>query len=127
MARGTASIMRPSVSWAICRHCWQHSRPRSCSRLAAPIFSMHAAGWSQRKRRHKPRGALDDVLKPVQPERLAKTCARLQAGLQAREQPQAALTSMLDQLRALFGVAAARAAGLPVVLVQGGAAAATAP
>src|SRR5271165_584044 len=34
---------------------------------------------------------------------------------------------MLDQSRALFGVAAARAAGLPVVLVQGGAAAATAP
>jgi len=44
----------------------------------------------------------------VQTERLAKTCARLQAALQAREQPQAAeagLAPMIDQLRALFGVA----------------------
>jgi DNA-binding LytR/AlgR family response regulator len=54
------------------------------------------------------RAALDYVLKPVQTERLAKTCARLQAALQAREQPQAAqagLAPMIDQLRALFGAA----------------------
>ncbi|MEW6339536.1 MAG: LytTR family DNA-binding domain-containing protein [Paraburkholderia sp.] len=61
------------------------------------------------------RAALDYVLKPVQPERLAKTCERLQAALQAREQTQAeeaALAPMIDQLRALFGAAAPRAASL---------------
>ncbi|SDH22674.1 LytR/AlgR family response regulator transcription factor [Paraburkholderia phenazinium] len=79
------------------------------------------------------RAALDYVLKPVQPERLAKTCARLQAALQAREQreqPQTgelALTPMIDQLRALFGAAAPRAAGLPDASTQNGAAQATAP
>ena len=55
------------------------------------------------------RAALDYVLKPVQTERLAKTCARLQAALQAREQPQAVeagLAPMIDQLRALFGATA---------------------
>jgi DNA-binding LytR/AlgR family response regulator len=55
------------------------------------------------------RAALDYVLKPVQPERLAKTCQRLQAALQARLQPatdEAALAPMLDQLRGLFGVGA---------------------
>jgi DNA-binding LytR/AlgR family response regulator len=53
------------------------------------------------------RAALDYVLKPVQPERLARTCERLQAALQARAQPQkseAALAPMLDQLRDLFGL-----------------------
>lgn len=56
------------------------------------------------------RAALDYVLKPVQPERLAKTCQRLQSALQARVQPaagEAALAPMLDQLRGLFGMGAA--------------------
>jgi DNA-binding LytR/AlgR family response regulator len=61
------------------------------------------------------RAALDYVLKPVQPERLAKTCLRLQAALQARTQPQqvseTALAPMLDQLRGLFGAVGVGAAG----------------
>ena len=50
------------------------------------------------------RAAVDYVLKPVQPERLAQTCARLQDALRRREQPQAALpalASAIDQLRGL--------------------------
>jgi DNA-binding LytR/AlgR family response regulator len=61
------------------------------------------------------RAALDYVLKPVQPERLAKTCIRLQAALQARTQPQqvseTALAPMLDQLRGLFGAGGVGAPG----------------
>jgi DNA-binding LytR/AlgR family response regulator len=71
------------------------------------------------------RAALDYVLKPVQTERLAKTCARLQAALQAREQPQAVeagLAPMIDQLRALFGATAQGVAG-----ASGPAATASAP
>ncbi|RFU44570.1 LytTR family DNA-binding domain-containing protein [Paraburkholderia sp. DHOC27] len=61
------------------------------------------------------RAALDYVLKPLQPERLAKTCQRLQAALQARGQPAAlesTLAPMLDQLRGLFGVSVAGASAL---------------
>ena len=50
------------------------------------------------------RAAVDYVLKPVQPERLALTCARLQAALSQRTQPQAApaLGVAIDQLRSLL-------------------------
>ena len=51
--------------------------------------------------------AVDYVLKPVQPERLAQSCARLQAALRQRAEPQAvsdaALEATLDQLRSLLG------------------------
>jgi len=62
--------------------------------------------------------AVDYVLKPVQPERLAQTCARLEAALRARSGPQAAtgIDAVMEQLR---GLVAADAAG--------GRAAATAP
>lgn len=56
------------------------------------------------------RSALDYVLKPVQPERLAQTCARLQAALALRAQAHAvapAFDSVLDQLRGLLGATAA--------------------
>jgi len=69
------------------------------------------------------RAALDYVLKPVQPERLAKTCERLQAALQAREQTQAeeaALAPMIDQLRALFGATAKAAAPLRMIQASAG-------
>ena len=72
------------------------------------------------------RAALDYVLKPVQTERLAKTCARLQAALQAREQPQAVeagLAPMIDQLRALFGATAQGGQGVPGVPAASGPAA----
>jgi DNA-binding LytR/AlgR family response regulator len=69
------------------------------------------------------RAALDYVLKPVQPERLAKTCERLQAALQARAQPQSgelALAPMIDQLRTLFGAGIPAAAGVPGAAQQAG-------
>ncbi len=70
------------------------------------------------------RAALDYVLKPVQPERLAKTCERLQASLRARAQSpgaDAGLAPMIDQLRTLFGVGQAGAAGAYGAQGQGGA------
>ena len=76
------------------------------------------------------RAALDYVLKPVQPERLAKTCERLQTTLQARTQTpsgELAFAPMIDQLRTLFGSgipAAASASGAPH---QAGAGAPAAP
>ena len=62
------------------------------------------------------RAAIDYVLKPVQTDRLAQTCARLQAALQARSEPApapAALDATLTQLRQLLaapGLAAAASA-----------------
>ena len=53
------------------------------------------------------RAAVDYVLKPVQPDRLAQSCARLQAALRQRGDPQAtagaALEATLNQLRSLLG------------------------
>ncbi len=50
--------------------------------------------------------AVDYVLKPVQPERLAQSCARLQAALRQRAEPEAnpapALEATLSQLRSLL-------------------------
>jgi DNA-binding LytR/AlgR family response regulator len=49
--------------------------------------------------------AVDYVLKPVQPERLAQTCARLRAALAQRQAPggSAGVESALSQLRELLG------------------------
>lgn len=52
------------------------------------------------------RAAVDYVLKPASPDRLAQTCARLKAALQQREQapaPSATLDTALAQLRSLLG------------------------
>jgi DNA-binding LytR/AlgR family response regulator len=69
------------------------------------------------------RAALDYVLKPVQPERLAQTCQRLQAALRERTRPSSSelgesseshetgLAPMLDQLRTLL---AAGVSGAPL-------------
>ena len=52
------------------------------------------------------RAAMDYVLKPVQPDRLAQSCARLQAALRQRIEPEAnpgpALEATLSQLRSLL-------------------------
>ena len=69
--------------------------------------------------------AVDYVLKPVQPERLAQTCARAQAALKARREPAiagapAAIEATLSQLRSLLGAPgglAASAAPPPLLTV----------
>jgi DNA-binding LytR/AlgR family response regulator len=49
------------------------------------------------------RAALDYVLKPVQPERLAQTCTRLQAALAQRRKGSNKPADAVDQLRQLLG------------------------
>ena len=75
--------------------------------------------------------AVDYVLKPVQPERLAQTCVRAQAALKARREPAAAgaptaIEATLSQLRNLLGapgiVATAPAQLLTVIQASVGAA-----
>ncbi|MES3012876.1 MAG: LytTR family DNA-binding domain-containing protein [Pseudomonadota bacterium] len=77
------------------------------------------------------RAAIDYVLKPVQTDRLAQTCARLRAALRARSKPApvpATLDATLSQLRQLLaapGLAAAASAApqrLSVVQASVGAA-----
>ena len=66
------------------------------------------------------RAAVDYVQKPVQPERLALTCARVQAALQQRREPAAAagepsaLEATLAQLRGLLAAPGLLAAALGV-------------
>ena len=70
------------------------------------------------------RAAVDYVLKPVQPERLAQTCARLQATLRARAvnaaDGDAPLQAAVAQLRGLLGTGAAAPAAPPLRVIQAG-------
>src|SRR6185369_12036353 len=66
------------------------------------------------------RAAVDYVLKPVQPARLAQTCARLQATLGRRaQQGTAALDTVMQQLRGLLGPQGVPAAA-PLRVIQAG-------
>jgi DNA-binding LytR/AlgR family response regulator len=67
------------------------------------------------------RAAVDYVLKPVQPERLAQTCARLQAALARREASgDAPLQAAVEQLRGLLDAAPAAPATAPLHVIQAG-------
>jgi DNA-binding LytR/AlgR family response regulator len=67
------------------------------------------------------RAAVDYVLKPVQPERLAQTCTRLQAALRRREASgDAPLQAAVEQLRGLLGAAPAAPATAPLHVIQAG-------
>jgi DNA-binding LytR/AlgR family response regulator len=61
--------------------------------------------------------AIDYVLKPVQSERLAQTCARLQAALRERSAPEAnaapQMEAALGQLRSLLGATGLTASNAP--------------
>lgn len=64
------------------------------------------------------RAAFDYVLKPVQPERLAKTCARLKARLADGNAPppdEASLGKVVDQMRELLAAGRPDAPSPPVV------------
>jgi DNA-binding LytR/AlgR family response regulator len=68
--------------------------------------------------------AIDYVLKPVQPDRLAQTCQRMRSALQARREPAAAtapaaIEATLAQLRSLLGAGGpAGAAPAPLTVIQ---------
>jgi len=66
--------------------------------------------------------AFDYVLKPVQPERLAQTCARLKTALAPKPEAAAPLQTTVEQLRALLGQppAPAAAPASPLRLLQVG-------
>jgi DNA-binding LytR/AlgR family response regulator len=70
--------------------------------VAAPLL-VFVTAYDQYAVQAFEQAAVDYVLKPVQTERLAQTCARLQAALRSRtpspESPQATLADTLDQLR----------------------------
>ena len=80
------------------------------------------------------RAAVDYVLKPVQPDRLAQTCDRLRSALSRRAQPQAepGLDAAIEQLRNLLASgnerigapAPAAAAAAPLRMIQASAGAA---
>jgi DNA-binding LytR/AlgR family response regulator len=66
--------------------------------------------------------AVDYVLKPVQPERLAQTCSRVQAALALRREPAAAgapaaIEATLSQLRSLLAAPGLGAAAPPLLTV----------
>lgn len=70
------------------------------------------------------RAAVDYVLKPVQPDRLAQTCARLQAALRQRvhtQSPHDSLDAVMQQLRGLVGATGpAIPAAAPLRVIQAG-------
>ncbi|HJV61620.1 MAG TPA: LytTR family DNA-binding domain-containing protein [Albitalea sp.] len=71
------------------------------------------------------RAAVDYVLKPVQPGRLAQTCARLQAALRQRTRPEGGskgIDELMQQLRGLLGQPVNTApSGAPLRVIQAGA------
>jgi DNA-binding LytR/AlgR family response regulator len=67
------------------------------------------------------RAAVDYLIKPVQTERLAQSCARLQELLRRRAQPQAAdagLSAMAEQLRGMLGTGPAAPTAAPLRVIQ---------
>jgi DNA-binding LytR/AlgR family response regulator len=69
------------------------------------------------------RAAVDYVLKPATPERLAQTCARLQQALKQRDSsahPNATLDTALAQLRSLLGATAETTSAPKLTVIQAG-------
>src|SRR5258706_1148569 len=75
------------------------------------------------------RAAVDSIVKPVLPDRLAETCAGLQAALKLRQEPQAAVPSLDDVMRQLRGLVAQGGVGTagtpsgnqaPLAVIQAG-------
>ena len=96
--------------------------------VTAPAFPLivFVTAYDQYALQAFERAAVDYVLKPVQPDRLAQTCTRLRSALSLRAQPQAApgLGAAIDQLRSLLGSvggssgAHAASASAPLRMIQ---------
>jgi len=71
----------------------------------APPLLVFVTAYDQYALQAFEQAAVDYVLKPVQPERLAQTCARLRAALQRRQTPgdSSVVEAALSQLRELLG------------------------
>ena len=72
---------------------------------AAPPLIVFVTAYDEYAVRAFERAALDYVLKPVQTERLARTCERLQAALAGRGDGPHKLEPLVEQLRGLLGIA----------------------
>jgi DNA-binding LytR/AlgR family response regulator len=70
----------------------------------APPLIVFVTAYDEYAVRAFERAALDYVLKPVQPERLAQTCERLRAALARRSAAPDKLEPLVAQLRGLLGI-----------------------
>ncbi len=84
---------------------WPDSSDDGASTAPAFPLIVFVTAYDQYALQAFERAAIDYVLKPVQPDRLAQTCTRLRDALGLRSQPQAApaLGAAIDQLRSLLG------------------------
>lgn len=76
-----------------------------CATAGAPPLIVFVTAYDEYAVRAFERAALDYVLKPVQTERLAHTCERLQAALARRGAGPNKLEPLVEQLRGLLGIA----------------------
>ncbi len=111
---------------------WPDATDTTAGRAPFPLI-VFVTAYDQYALQAFERAAFDYVLKPVQTERLAQTCGRLQAALKARSQSVAdmssapALGAAIDQLRSLLAGSSAlasqcKAAPLRVIQASVGAA-----
>jgi DNA-binding LytR/AlgR family response regulator len=78
--------------------------PEGDAAAGAPPLVVFVTAYDEYAVRAFDRAALDYVLKPVQPERLARTCERLQAALARRSAAPNKLEPLVAQLRGLLGI-----------------------
>ncbi|MBB3259889.1 DNA-binding LytR/AlgR family response regulator [Paraburkholderia bannensis] len=72
--------------------------------VGAPPLVVFVTAYDEYAVRAFERAALDYVLKPVQPERLARTCERLREALSRRSTAPDRLEPLVTQLRGLLGI-----------------------
>ncbi|MFM0163430.1 LytR/AlgR family response regulator transcription factor [Paraburkholderia sediminicola] len=95
-------IRMPGMTGMECAQALAEDWPENGKRFPLIVF---VTAYDQYALQAFERAAFDYVLKPVQPERLAKTCARLQERLQDRTAPTTAvspLDAVVDQMRELL-------------------------